>query len=116
MALAMARPSKHPKTGVYRFRKAVPDDLRALVGKTEVIRSLGTKDPREASRKFHAVAAEVAAEWDALRTGPTTLTFKDAAALAGQWYRWFLAQHEDDPGPDPEGCTPSPKNGSSDFI
>ncbi len=37
MTLATARPSKHPKTGVYRFRKAVPDDLRDIIGKREII-------------------------------------------------------------------------------
>ena len=28
MALAVARPWKHPKTGIYWLRKRVPDDLR----------------------------------------------------------------------------------------
>jgi hypothetical protein len=32
MALAMARPWKHPKTGIYRLRKRIPDDLRSLLG------------------------------------------------------------------------------------
>jgi hypothetical protein len=35
MALAMARPWKHPQTGIYWLRKRVPDDLRAAVGKLE---------------------------------------------------------------------------------
>lgn len=34
MAFRMATPWKHPKTGVYWFRKRVPDDLRAAVGAT----------------------------------------------------------------------------------
>ncbi len=55
MALAMARPGKHPKTGVYWLRKRVPDELRALVGKQEEKRSLGTKDPAEAKLQ-HAEA------------------------------------------------------------
>ncbi|WP_342449174.1 DUF6538 domain-containing protein [Aquabacter sp. L1I39] len=45
----MSRPTKHPKSGVYQFRRAVPDRLRPLLGKTEVKRSLGTQDPQEAA-------------------------------------------------------------------
>ena len=59
MVLGMARPWKHPKTGVYWFRKVVPAKLRPLVGKTEVRRTLRTKDPREAARRFHEVASRV---------------------------------------------------------
>ena len=50
----------------------VPNKLRAIIGKTEVRRTLRTKDPREAARRFHQVAAKVAAEWEELRRGPTT--------------------------------------------
>ena len=66
------------------------------MGKTEVRRSLHTKDPREAALRHTEVAAKIAAEWEALRSGPKPLTRRDAAALAGQWYRWFTAQHEAD--------------------
>ena len=66
MALTMARPVKHPRTGVYQFRKAVPLKLRELVGKTEVTRTLQTKDPEEARIRHRKVAAEVQEEWDAL--------------------------------------------------
>ncbi len=50
MPLAMARPWKHPKTGIFWLRKRVPDDLRPLVGKREEKRSLHTRDPAEAKR------------------------------------------------------------------
>lgn len=40
MALAMSGPWKHPKTGIYWFRKRVPKELRALLGKTEEKQSL----------------------------------------------------------------------------
>ena len=40
MPLAMARPWKHPKTGIYWLRKRVPEDLLRLVGKREEKRSL----------------------------------------------------------------------------
>jgi hypothetical protein len=71
MVLQMPRPFKKPETGVYYFRRIVPDDLRGLVGKTEVRRSLKTKDPRTAARRFGEVAREVDAEWEELRRGPS---------------------------------------------
>jgi hypothetical protein len=48
MALNMARPWKHPATGVYWLRKGVPEALREPVGKREEKLSLRTKDPHEA--------------------------------------------------------------------
>jgi hypothetical protein len=67
----MPRPFKKPETGVYYFRRIVPDALRQLVGKSEERRSLRTKDPKVAARRFGEVAREVDAEWDALRRGPS---------------------------------------------
>lgn len=103
MALGMSRPFKHPTTGVYYFRKAVPEDLRPLVGRREEKRSLRTKDPKEARLIFAEVAAEVSKEWIRLRSEPTALSRRDATALAGRWYRWFTVQHEDAPGDTAEG-------------
>jgi integrase len=71
MVLQMPRPFKKPETGVYYFRRIIPDELRQLVGKTEERRSLRTKDPKEAARRFGEVAAKVAAEWEELRRGPS---------------------------------------------
>jgi integrase len=105
MVLCMSRPWKHPKTGVYYFRKVVPDELRSLVGRGEVRKSLGTKTPREAALRHAEEAAKVAAQWDALRRGPEPLTLKEATALAGLWYRWFVPKYEDDPGTDPAAWT-----------
>ena len=59
MVLAMSRPFKHPKTGIYYFRKAVPDDLRAIIGKREEKRSLQTKNPADAKVAYAKVATEV---------------------------------------------------------
>ena len=97
MVLCMSRPLKHPKTGVYYFRRVVPEALRAVVGKREVRVSLKTKDPREASSRHPAVAAKVVAQWDALREGPKPISLKEAVALAGEAYRDFQVL-EDDPG------------------
>lgn len=67
MVLSMSRPFKRPETGVYYFRKAVPADLKAVLGKDEVKHSLGTKDQASAKRRFAEVAAKVDAEWAELR-------------------------------------------------
>jgi integrase len=104
MVLSMSRPWKHPKTGVYYFRKVVPEAMRGLVGKVEVRQTLATKTPREAALRHAEVAAKVAAEWEVLRQGPRPLTPKQAAALAGLWYRWFTAEREEDAG-EPDGWT-----------
>ena len=83
MVLCMSRPFKHPKTGVYYFRKVVPDDMRELVGKREVRVSLKTKNPREAAACHPEVATKVAAEWAALREGPKPLTVKAGVRTGG---------------------------------
>ena len=44
MVLQMTRPWKHPVTGIFYFRKRVPDALRPRIGKTILKRSLGTKE------------------------------------------------------------------------
>ena len=51
-ALLQKRP-----TGYY-FRQIVPLDLREIVGKREIVKSLHTKDIKEASRKHQALALE----------------------------------------------------------
>lgn len=69
MVLSMSRPVKHPKTGVYWFRKRVPADIAALTGRKEAIKTLGTKDPEEAKRKYAHVLAEFEREWAGIRLG-----------------------------------------------
>lgn len=97
MALAMSRPWKHPDSGVYWLRKGVPDDLRALVGKREEKRSLGTRDPVEAKRRHAEALAEIEERWANLRLGPKILTEKEAHQLAMVVHDWWLQQHTDNP-------------------
>ena len=68
MVLSMSRQWRHPKTGVYYYRKVVPKTLRKLVGKVEQRRTLGTKDPRQAALRHAEVAAKVATEGLSSRT------------------------------------------------
>ena len=65
---AMTYLLRHPKTGVYYFRRAVPDELRSIIGKTAIKKSLGTKDVAEAKRRAHRHAAQVEAEFVKART------------------------------------------------
>jgi hypothetical protein len=71
MVLRMPRPYKHRRTGVYYFRRIVPEAMRPLVGKAEVHISLRTKDPREAARRWSDAAKQVDAEWESLRREPS---------------------------------------------
>lgn len=98
MALGMARPQKHPRTGVLWFRRRVPERLRTLVGKTEEVRSLKTKDPDIAKARWIAVAAEVEERWRNLQRGPATLTHQQVLSLAGEIYRAEVEAHQADPG------------------
>lgn len=100
MALQMPQPTLHPKTGMYQFRRRVPADLRQLHGKPrEVKASLGTKDLREAKRRFIAMAAEVDARWDMLREGVQNLDDEQVEAISGEVYRDILSRASKDRGP-----------------
>ena len=98
MAFRMASPYRHPKTGVYWFRKTVPEALRGRVGATTVQRTLETKDPVEARKRFLQVAADVEEAWATVSVLPDRLTHRQRSGLAGEFYRWSVAQHTEDPG------------------
>lgn len=82
MALAMARPWKHPKTGVYWLRKRVPDDLRARIGKLEEKLTLKTRDPAEAKRLHAAALAALEQRWANLRAPVRKLENSDLHRIA----------------------------------
>jgi hypothetical protein len=101
----MTRPTKHPKSGVYRVRKVVPKPLRPIIGTAERIISLGTKDPAEAREKAPAACQKIKAEFalaQASLSPARRLTAKEILAWCGDRYRALVAEFEDDPG-DPSG-------------
>lgn len=100
MVLSMSRPWKHPKTGVYYFRKAVPKDLRPHFPQSqwEVKKSLKTHDPADAKIKHAQVAAEIEMRWKALRAKPEPLSQRQIIALAGLAYREIMGLGENEPG------------------
>jgi hypothetical protein len=97
MALAMARPWKHPKTGMFWLRKRIPDDLRPLLGKREEKQSLGTHDPNEAKRVHARALAELGERWANLRLGPRALSEREAHELVAPAYEWWVNAHRDNP-------------------
>ncbi|MDB5379483.1 MAG: recombinase XerD, partial [Rubritepida sp.] len=97
----MTRPTKHPKTAIYRVRKTVPVALRAAAGVTEWIVSLGTKDPLEARQKAAHALADIEARHAAAKAAalpPRALTLREIMEVASEWYRAFVGDWEDDPG------------------
>jgi hypothetical protein len=97
MALTMARPWKHPKTGLYWLRRRVPDALRAKVGRREVRRSLGTRDPAEAKLRHAQALAALETQWQNLRAGSQKLTEQQAHELARSVHDRWLDMHKDNP-------------------
>ncbi|WP_082504562.1 DUF6538 domain-containing protein [Methylobacterium sp. Leaf111] len=73
MVLAMARPWRHPKTGMYWYRRRIPKDLRFLLGRNEERKTLGTKEPALARTRYLEKAAEVEVRWARLRSGAAAL-------------------------------------------
>lgn len=89
--LRMSSPFKHPKTSVHYLRVRVPTDLVRLAGRREVKRTLGTKDPAEAKRRFAEELQKVHREWERLRSTPDPLSRQQVVALAGQLYRELVS-------------------------
>ncbi|MGE5506736.1 MAG: DUF6538 domain-containing protein [Actinomycetota bacterium] len=89
---------KHPKTGMYWLRRPVPPELRPVVGKRELRRSLGTKDLREAKRVLSHAMGEVQALLDEakarLQSRPpsTGLAVEEARRWAREWLERTLAE------------------------
>ncbi|WP_348625545.1 DUF6538 domain-containing protein [Methylobacterium sp. 10] len=84
----------HPKTGVFWFRKRIPKDLMALVGKREEKASLGTKDVGEAKRRHAAYAALVEARWANLRVGVRQLSLLEVNGIAGEFYEDLIPRFQ----------------------
>jgi integrase len=100
------------KSGAFRDRIRLPEDVRreyqALYGSAweEKFRSAaGT--PLDKARAEHAawaakVKGRIAALRDSKGDNGVDLTQRQADALAGDWYRWYVEQHQDNPG-SPDG-------------
>jgi len=90
---------RHPKSGVYYFRRAVPDELRSIVGKTMIQQSLGTKDVAAAKRQVPSLALQTEREFVAAkekRAAPprTELSDSEISLLAADYLHMRLAEDE----------------------
>ena len=87
--MRMATPWKHPESGIYYFRRAVPKELCKKMKKTEVKSSLRTREPSEAKRLFSIKQKECEDLFESVRTG-LVITHKKSLELAGSWLRRVL--------------------------
>jgi hypothetical protein len=98
----MVRLARGPD-GAYRARKRLPDDVREEYGRlyrarheAKFFRPASAK-PHEAKRDFGEWLAEVESRVDTIRKQRkgegVALTRRQARALAGEWYDWFIARH-----------------------
>ena len=115
MALAMASPTRHPRTGIFQHIVRVPKDVATLAlgrkvsvpvgsGRRDIVLgavakvSLATRDPGEAKVRFVAVADALNFFYGGLREGPVTLSHKRRQVIAGAIYHEALAEYEEEPG------------------
>src|SRR4051812_43061715 len=103
MALRMVKLIRDPKSGSWKSRKVIPQDVRGAYGKVnETPTWAATLTPGQAKAAWSAWLAGVEARIDRLRrieaAEPTTLSHKEVQALAGRWYTDLIRQHEDNPG------------------
>ena len=115
VVLSMSRPQLRKDARAYRFRKRVPADLVALVGRSEIVFSLRTSDPKEAKRLHSGELAKLESHWAELRrnqlsgtlnarppnmeadTAPRTLSEREAAERAQWMYAHWLGLHRENP-------------------
>ncbi|HBC3446793.1 TPA: site-specific integrase [Vibrio parahaemolyticus] len=91
MSNIMASPYKHPQTGVYYFRMAVPKKLVPVIGKTVFKKSLQTKNLSEAKHRFpqHLDDALKQIDFAKLKLSNSSnveLNVRDCAIIAERWY------------------------------
>jgi hypothetical protein len=94
----MPQPWKHPRTGVYYFRKVVPERLRPLVGKWEIKVSLGAKSLREAKLRYPDAAARATSFCSKQRAVPSSSRTSRCWPWPAKWYKRQLKAREDEPG------------------
>ena len=98
MALIMPKPIKDKVSGIYYLRVRVPADLVSTLGRSEVSKSLRTREPNEAKESFATEYAALQKRWAALRAKPEPLPLKRILSLAGRVYQDLMATLEDEPG------------------
>lgn len=96
----MAQPWKHPQSGVYYFRREVPEPIRSVIGRREWKVSLRTKDLTQARLRFAAKSMECEETFSAARDqldGKARLKVSDAPKLADRWAQSVVDSWESEP-------------------
>lgn len=96
------------QTGGYSARKRIPADVREEYSRQfdksseEWFTTANDVSFATAKTLFHEWSAEIGSRFASIRAmrkgGGLALTRKQALALAGKWYGWFVKRHEDAPG------------------
>lgn len=107
MAVAMTT-LRRGKNGDWLSRKAIPADVREAysaahsISHEERFRKPGTMPLERAKQEMREWDAEVSGRITAFRASARGealgLTHKETHRLAGEWYTWFVAVFEDEPG------------------
>src|SRR5215467_12452356 len=107
MALRMAT-LRRRKSGTWGARITIPKDVRAdyqaLYAKhVEELFYAGPDCPRQRAQVLFSewqanIKSRIATLGAQQRGEGHDLTQREARALAGEWYRWYVGQHEENPG------------------
>jgi hypothetical protein len=99
---------KSSKNGEWIARKGIPADVRADykrlygVAHEAILRVPSSTSKAQAKACLGEWQAEVETQIERIRAAAKgtgqPLTVRNAMALSGRWYEWFLARHDDDPG------------------
>lgn len=107
MGIAMTS-IRRASNGDWFARKVIPADVREAyskafgTGREERFRRTAETTDTRAKAEFRDWDASICSRIDALRAATTgaaiSLTHRQIHALVGDWYGWFVAQHEEEPG------------------
>ncbi|MGZ6371206.1 MAG: DUF6538 domain-containing protein [Bdellovibrionota bacterium] len=100
MALRMLTPWKNPRSENLWFRRRVPSDLVAFMGRREIKFSLGTSDPKLAQIRCQEENVKLERMWHEHVHGREymVLSQRQIVALAGEFYREMVETHQENPG------------------
>ena len=91
---AMTRLQQHPKTRIYRLRQRVPEALKPQIGQRELLKSLGTKDLREAKRRLSLLSVYVEQLLDAAQKSEQSSWLWEAIqGFDGEWTTVAIEEH-----------------------
>lgn len=107
MAFVMAKLEK-AKSGAYKARKGIPKDVReeyrrqhGVAWEARFHAPAGLAEG-QAKARYGAWLDEIETRIESIRASAKgegrSLTWREAQGLVGEWYRWFVGRHEEEPG------------------